>query len=188
RAARRVSRPAPHSLQSCRGGQRAIERRSGMTNGQERAFDDWLADVDTMASIGYRPVLSVLRKREEFEVHSPPRGPELAPVIPRPARDVEAAPPPELQRGRHETPAERDESVTAFVELLEARRADGFIPYFILFTNDAGRLHSLAEYGIEDLPGFLAGYLSRWPRVGWRTRHSDQPPDSPSIQTPAPAC
>jgi len=55
----------------------------------------------------------------------------------------------------------RDDSVIAFVELLEARRADGFLPYFILFTNKAGRLHSLADYGIEDLPRFLARALFR---------------------------
>jgi len=128
-----------------------------MTNGHERAFDDWLADIDTMAGIGYRPLLSVLRNGEDFEVHSPALGPELATVISGLASDLEAGPPPELERVRHETPGKRDESVTAFVELLEARRADGFIPYFILFTNDAGRLHSLAEYGIEDLPGFLRG-------------------------------
>ena len=73
------------------------------------------------------------------------------------ASDLEAGPPPELERVRHETRGERDESVIAFVELLEARRADGFLPYFILFDNDAGRLHSLAEHGIEDLPGFLRG-------------------------------
>jgi hypothetical protein len=128
-----------------------------MTVGHERAFDEWLADIDTMAGIGYRPLLSVLRNGEDFEVHSPALGPELATVISGLARDLEAGPPPELGSVRQEPRGERDESVIDFVELLEARRTDGFLPYFILFTNDAGRLHSLAEYGIEDIPGFLRG-------------------------------
>ena len=111
-----------------------------MTIRHERAFVEWLADIDTMAGIGYRPLLSVLRNGEDFEVHSPALGPELATVISGLASDLEAGPPPELERVRHET-----------------RKADGFLPYFILFDNDAGRLHSLAEHGIEDLPGFLRG-------------------------------
>jgi hypothetical protein len=126
-----------------------------MTIGQERTFDEWLADIDTMAGLGYEPILCVLRNEEGFEVHSPALGPELATTVSRLARDLEAGPPAELGPVRPETRGERDESVIAFVELLEARKADGSLPYYVLFTNDAGRLHSLAELGIEDLPGFL---------------------------------
>jgi hypothetical protein len=73
----------------------------------------------------------------------------------RRARDLETGPPAELGSVRYARRGERDESAIAFVDLLEARRAAGFLPYYVLFTNHAGRLHSLTELGIEDLPGFL---------------------------------
>jgi hypothetical protein len=122
---------------------------------RERTFDEWLADIDAMAGLGYRPILTALRNEDGFEAHSPALGPELATTISRLARDLEAGPPPELGRVRHEQRGERDESVIAFVDLLDARRAAGSLPYYILFTNDAGRLHSLTELGIDELPGFL---------------------------------
>jgi hypothetical protein len=91
-----------------------------------------------------------------FELHSPALGPELATTISRLARDLEADPPADLGRVLQERRGERNESVSTFVDLLDARRADGFLPfYIILFANDAGRLHSLTELGLEDLPGFL---------------------------------
>jgi hypothetical protein len=126
-----------------------------MTISRERTFDEWLADIDTMEGLGYRPILTALRNEDGFEVHSPALGPELATTISRLARDLEAGPPAELGSVRHVRRDDRDESVIAFVDLLEARKADGFLPYYVLFTNDAGRLHSLTELGIEDIPGFL---------------------------------
>ena len=97
----------------------------------------------------------VLHNEDGFEVHSPALGPELATTISRLARDLEAGPPAELGSVSHERRGDRDESAIAFVDLLDARRADGFLPYYVLFTNHAGRLHSLTELGIDDLPGFL---------------------------------
>ena len=79
----------------------------------------------------------------------------MATTISRLARDLEAGPPADLGRVLQERRGERDESVSTFVDLLDARRADGFLPFYILFANDAGRLHSLTELGLEDLPGFL---------------------------------
>jgi hypothetical protein len=108
-----------------------------------------------MAGLGYRPILTALRNEDGFEVHSPALGPDLATTISRLARDLEAGPPAELGRVGHEQRGERDGSVIAFVDLLDTRRAAGSLPYYILFTNDAGHLHSLTELGIEDLPGFL---------------------------------
>ena len=126
-----------------------------MTIRHERAFDEWLADIDTMAGLGYRPLLSVLRNGADFELHSPALGPELATVVSRLARDLEAGPPAVVAGVPSEPRGERDDSVIAFVELLEARKAEGSLPYYMLFTDDAGALHSLSELGIEDLPGFL---------------------------------
>src|SRR5262249_16987314 len=120
-----------------------------------RPFAERLADIHTMAGVGYRPILTVLHNEHGFEIHSPALGPELATTISRLARDLEAGPPAELGSVRRERRGERDESVIAFVDLLEARRAAGFLPYYVLFTNDAGRLHSLTELGIEELPGVL---------------------------------
>jgi hypothetical protein len=36
-----------------------------MTISRERSFDEWLAEVDTRASLGYRPILAALRERPE---------------------------------------------------------------------------------------------------------------------------
>jgi hypothetical protein len=36
-----------------------------------RDFDEWLQDVHTMARLGYRPLLVVLRDEGGFELHSP---------------------------------------------------------------------------------------------------------------------
>jgi hypothetical protein len=122
---------------------------------RKRSFAEWLTNVYVMARAGYRPILTVLQNEDGFEIHSPALGPELATTISRLARDLEAGPPADLGSVRHERRGERDESVIAFVDLLEARRADGFLPYYVLFMNDAGLLHSLAKLGIEELPGFL---------------------------------
>jgi hypothetical protein len=122
---------------------------------REGSFAEWLADVYVMARAGYRPILTVLRNEDGFELHSPALGPELATTISRLARDLEAGPPADLGRVLQERRGERDESVSTLVDLLDARRADGYLPFYILFANDAGRLHSLAELGIEELPGFL---------------------------------
>jgi hypothetical protein len=136
-----------------------VVRRSGSRSARavsrERTFDEWLADIDTMAGLGYRPILTALQHEDGFEVYSPALGPDLATTVSQLASDLEAGPPPELGRIRHARRGERDEAVMAFVDLLDARRAAGSLPYYILFANDAGRLHSLTELGIEELPGFL---------------------------------
>jgi len=56
-----------------------------MTISRERTFDEWLADIDTTAGLGYRPILTVLHNEDGFEIHSPALGPELATTI-SPAR------------------------------------------------------------------------------------------------------
>jgi hypothetical protein len=108
-----------------------------------------------MAALAYRPILAALESEDGFEVYSPALGPDLATTVSRLASDLEAGPPPELGRVRHARRGERDEAVMAFVDLLDARRADGSLPYYVLFANDAGHLHSLADLGIDELPGFL---------------------------------
>jgi hypothetical protein len=125
--------------------------------GHERAFEEWLVDIEVMAGLGYRPLLSVLRREDgAFEIHSPALGPPLARLVSRIARDLEAGPPAARGSVHDEALGKKDESVTAFVELLLARRAERFLPFYVLFIDDAGeRLHSLAELGIEELPGFL---------------------------------
>lgn len=44
--------------------------------GHERAFEEWLADIETMAGLGCPPLLSVLRREDgAIEIHSPALGP-----------------------------------------------------------------------------------------------------------------
>jgi len=124
---------------------------------RDRGFDEWLEDVGTMAALGYRPLLVVLRDEQGgMEVHSPALGPELATVISSLAQDIETGPPVASPGTRAESGAlEDDDSATAFTELLEARRTDGFLPCFLLFVNDTGHCHSLADIEPEELVGFL---------------------------------
>jgi hypothetical protein len=144
--------------------------------GHERAFGDWLVDITTMAGLGYQPLLSVLRREDgAFEIHSPALGPPLARLVSRVASDLEAGPPAALGSVHDEALGKKDESVTAFVELLVARWAESFLPYYVLFIDDAGeRLHSLAELGIEELPGFLRWLSFEVAKGGRKTKRTER--------------
>src|SRR5262245_31671320 len=130
---------------------------SDVLNQRDRGFDEWLEDGHTMVRLGYSPLLVVLRdERDAMQVHSPALGPGLANMTFSYAEDCEPGPPAASRDITDESAAlEDDDSVMAFIELLEARWTDGFLPCCLLFVNDAGHLHSLADIEPEKVAGFL---------------------------------
>jgi hypothetical protein len=122
----------------------------------DRHFVDWIRDLDAMAGQGYRPVLIVLRNEDdEIRLLSPVLGPELASIVSACANEAEPGPPVESCEVPRELEGERDDDLAELVAQLEDAHGRGMLPCWVLFMDDADRVHSLADPRIENLASFL---------------------------------